>query len=135
MDLTLLYQQSFFYNIIKLVLFMIIFFWHNAVNPFFIESRCIHFLMVLSWWWFVIFLICGTAYHSSLSRIILPLYPNFVSSSISCKMFFSSMVSILMRNISLTVLLKSGKLKILRYLNTHYQLYKKYNMPFTELLT
>ncbi len=34
------------------------------------------------------------------------------------------MVSIL-RNVSLTVLLKSGKLKVLRYLNKHYSFYKK----------
>jgi uncharacterized protein (DUF2252 family) len=30
-----------------------------------------------------------------------------------------------MRNVSLTVLLKSGKLKVLRYLNKHYSFYKK----------
>jgi hypothetical protein len=73
----------------------------------------------------ICYLISGTVYLSSLSKIILALYPNFVSSSIRCRWFFSSMVSILMRNVSLTVLLKIGKLKVLRYLNTHYQFYRK----------
>ena len=91
----------------------------------------------------VIFLICGIVYPSSLSRIILALCPDSLSSSVRCKIFFSSVVSILMRNVSLTVLLKIGKLKILRYLNTHYQFYRKIyhafyrtvNFVFLQLLS
>jgi hypothetical protein len=44
------------------------------------------------------------------------------------------MVSILMRNVSLTVLLKSGKLKVLRYLNKHNYFTEKHNVP-SQLVT
>ena len=90
-------------------------------------NRCIYFLMLWSWW-FVIFLICWTKYPSSLSKIILALYPDSACRSIICKRFFSSIVSILRRKISLIVLVKRGKLNALQYLNKHHYFTVKYSI-------